>query len=169
MPQPRFHRAVQPLSPSAISYLRTRFQCGLSLAVPGRTIPPMQALLLFSLTYGAGARASELPNIRIRDLIDPDGRPADFVRFDRWVTKHAVPRRVPMHADVRRDLIAFREAFPDEAWIAFVHGARTGGSRRMPASAVTSWFRACVRQAGLGQFTLSSGRKSFLERERQAA
>jgi integrase len=158
------------LPASAISYLRTRLQCGLSLAVPRPSIPPMQALLLFSLTYGAGARAQELPKMRVADLLGDDGCPADWVRFDASATKHHATRRAPMHDDIRRDLVAFRENFPDQEWVAF-GPPRRGGTEpsRLTASALTSWFRACLREAGLGTYSIASGRKAFLEMERLAA
>lgn len=170
MIQSAFHKTVQPFPPSTISYLRTRFRCGLADVVDSPRVPLAQALLLFSLTYGAGARPDELEKMRLASMLDDDGSPAGNVRFAPEVTKHSIPRRVPMHSDVRADLIVFRECFPGEQWVAFraVQAGRTARAQ-LPASTLTSWFRGCLREAGLGHFSIASGRKSFLESQREAA
>jgi hypothetical protein len=153
--------SVQPLPPSAISYLRTCLRFGLVGSMPSPVIAPQQGLLLLSLTYGAGASVEELARMRLEFLIR-DGKPSHEVRFDHSVTKHRTTRGVPMHPDIEADLVAFRHAFPDEEWVAF-RSPRCGATRRdhLPASAITSWFRGCFRQAGLGQFSVASGRKAF--------
>ena len=167
MSQTSFNKRVEPFPPSAISYLRTQFRCGLSKAVSSE-IEPAQALLIFSLTYGAGARPIELAKMRIEHLIGVDGGPADKVRFDSSVTKHGTSRRVLMHADVRNDLLAFRHFFPDEEHVAFVPPTkRRPGRTHLPASALMLWFRACLKEAGLNGYSINSGRKTFLETQRE--
>jgi hypothetical protein len=167
MSQQAFHKKVEPFPPSAISYLRTRLRCGLSQVVPSPSISAFQGLLIFSLTYGAGADPEELSRLRVEHLLGADGNPAEFVRFDSLVTKHGTSRRVPMHADVRDDLIAFRHFHPDESWVAFMP-QRSRRSRRatLPASTLRSWFRTCLKEVGLGRFSINSGRKTFLDLER---
>jgi integrase len=155
-------RSVEPLPPGAISYLRTLIRCGLAGAVSSPAISAPQGLLLFSLTYGAGASVEELARMRLEFLLDADGTPSHEVRFDPSVTKHRTTRGVAMHPDIAADLVTFRHAFPDEQWVAFRRAAR-GTARRehLPASAITRWFRGCLREAGLGQFSVASGRKAF--------
>lgn len=167
MSQSVFHKRVQPFPPSAISYLRTLFRCGLAQAVQSPSIAPPQALLMFSLAYGAGAKPEELAQMRLEDLLDCDGNPAEFVRFAASVTKHGTSHRVPMHADIHDDLIAFRRCYPAERWVAFVP-QRSRRSRRLhlPASTLKTWFRSCLKEAGLGQYSMSSGRKTFLDLQR---
>lgn len=168
MSQSAFHKKVQPFPPSAISYVRTHLRCGLSQAVPSPSIPPAQGLLIFSLTYGAGASPDELAKMRLEHLLDADGNPAEFVRFAPSVTKHGTSRRVPMHADIRSDLLAFRHFYPDEAWVAFVpQRSRRSPREHLPASTLRSWFRSCLKEAGLGHFSMSSGRKTFLDLQRE--
>lgn len=166
-----FHKRVLPLSPSDISLLRTRMRCGLVPNIPGPRIPLFQGLLLFSLTYGAGAEPQELAKMRIACMLDADGNPASHVRFEPSVTKHGTTRRVPMHPDVHDDLVKFREFFPAKHWIAFRSHDDDGPPDLppFPASALTSWFRALYREAELGQFSARSGRKTFLEIKRRAA
>ena len=164
-----FHRSVQPLPPSTISYLRTRLRCGLADVVTSPRVPPIQALLLFSLGYGAGARPEELAKMRLDCMLDADGNPASCVHFGTTVTKHSIPRRVAMHADIRADLLAFRQAFPDEQWVAFRAWRGRTGRAQLTASALKSWFKACLREVGLGEFSMSSGRKAFLESQRKVA
>lgn len=168
MSQSAFHKRVQPFPPSAISYLRMRLRCGLAEVVQSPSIAAPQALLMFSLTYGAGARPEELAKMRLEHLLDDHGHPAEFVRFASSVTKHGTSHRVPMHADIHHDLIAFRHRYPAEQWVAFVP-QRTRRSLRphLPASTLKTWFRSCVREAGLSQFSMSSGRKTFLDLQRK--
>lgn len=165
-----FHKSVQSFPPSTISYLRTRFRCGLADAVTSPRVPLAQALLLFSLTYGAGARPEEIERMRLACMLDGDGTPASTVRFSGDVTKHSIPRRVPMHADIHADLVAFLESFPGEQWVAFrSEQAQHSFRPQLPASTLTSWFRSCLREAGLGNFSIASGRKSFLETQQVPA
>lgn len=169
MLQSAFHKRVQPFPPSAISYLRTHLRCGLAQAVASPSISSPQALLMFSLTYGAGANPEELSRMQLEHLLNVDGEPAEFVRFAPSVTKHGTSRRVPMHADIRDDLLAFRDRYPGEQWVAFVpQRSRRWRRQHLPASTLRSWFRSCLREAGLGHFTLNSGRKTFLDLQREA-
>jgi integrase len=170
MPHSAIARAVEPFSPSAISYFRTRLRCGLTDAVTAPRIAPAQALLLFSLAYGAGASVEELARMRLEFLLDADGKPAPEVRFDHSVTKHRTTRGVAMHPDIAADLSAFRHFFPQERWVAFRPAGFAANSREhLPASTITRWFRSCLREAGLGRFTMASARKAFLVNQRAAA
>ena len=161
MPPSTIGKPVEPFSPGAISYFRTRLRCGLAEDVATPSIAPAQGLLLFSLTYGAGASPLELSRMPVSALLDADGGPASDVRFGPLVTKHRTSRKVAMHADIERDLLAFRHFFPDEEWIAFRSSPSGGPRPPLAASGITSWFRACLREAGLGQFTIASARKAF--------
>jgi hypothetical protein len=131
-------------------------------------IPAAQAVLLFSLSCRAGAHPEELVRMRMEHLLDADGKPFDAIRFDASVTKHWRPRKVPMHNEVRADLLAFRRAFPNQKWLAFRDGCG-GSTRPWTASAVKTWFRACLKEAGVSHFHLSSARKAFLQAQRRAA
>jgi hypothetical protein len=105
--------------------------------------------------------------MRLEHLLDADGNPAEFVRFSPSVTKHGTSRRVRMHADIRSDIIAFRHFYPDEPWVAFVpQRSRRTRRQHLPASTLKSWFRSCLREAGLGHFSMNSGRKAFLDLQR---
>ena len=162
MSQANIARSVEPFTPSAISYFRTRLRCGLAESVSSPRVSPPQGLLLFSLTYGAGASVEELARMRVEFLLRADGGPSHEVRFDTSVTKHRTTRGVAMHPDIAADLATFRHAFPDEQWVAFrPAGYGTARREQLPASAITRWFRGCLREAGLGQFSVASGRKAY--------
>ena len=169
MPPPTIGKTVEPFTPGAISYFRTRLRCGLSATITGPSIGAAQGLLLFSLSYGAGASPLELSRMPVSSLLDANGDIASEVRFEPAVTKHRTSRRVPMHPDVQRDLLAFRYFFPGEEWIAFRANPASGAPPRLAASAITSWFRASLREAGLGHFTIASARKAFNVNRRFAA
>lgn len=163
----RFSRGVKPLSASTITLLRTRLRCSPTLPTGAGTVGQGQGLLMFSLTYGAGATASELAAMPIQALLSADGQPADEVRFAPSITKHGVPRRVSMHPDVRRDVFGFRAAYPNQQWVAFATN-RDGLplDRVMSASAIITWFRQVLGEAGLTGFSVRSGRKSFRDAQR---
>lgn len=163
----RFSRSVKPLSASTITLLRTQLRCGPSLPTSARNVGEAQGLLMFSLTYGAGATASELAAMPIRALLTAEGLPADEVRFAPSMTKHGVARRVSMHPDVGRDLLGFRAAYPTRQWVAFAT-SRDGLplDRPMPASAIIAWFRQVLGEVGLTGFSVRSGRKSFCDIQR---
>jgi hypothetical protein len=170
MSEPTISRHVEPLPPSAISYFRTRLRCGLSDAVKSPSIAAPQGLLLLSLTYGAGASVEELARMRLEFLLSGDGTPSREVRFNPSVTKHRTTRGVAMHPDIAADLVAFRHAFPAEQWVAFRSpGYGSPGREHLPASALTRWFRGCLREAGLGQFSVASGRKAFHLNQRRSS
>jgi hypothetical protein len=163
-------RAVEPITPSAISYFRTRLRCGLSEVVKSPSISAAQGLLLFSLTYGAGASVEELARMRLEFLVTADGAPSDEVRFDPSVTKHRTTRGVAMHPDIAADLLVFRHAYPGEQWVAFRSFQRGASPREhLPASTITGWFRSCLREAGLGQYSVASGRKAFNFNQRRGS
>lgn len=168
-----FQRSVRPFEPSQIVYLRTQLRypkVGTSRALGGSQISPAHSLLLFSLTYGAGAAPLELALMRVETLLDDNGDPAKDVRFLPEVTKHRVPRRVVMHPDIARDLRYFREVHPHEEWVAFRSSSSGLSSRRpLTESALQSWFRAQLQAAGLTGFSLRSGRKTFLDAKRRQA
>jgi hypothetical protein len=163
----RFHRSVKPLSASTITHLRTRLRCCPSLPASAGTVGQAQGLLLVSLMYGVGATAAEVAAMPIQSLLTNDGLPADEVKFAASMTKHGVARREAMHPDVLRDLLGFRDAYPDQQWVAFATN-RDGVAldKQLTPNAITAWFRQCLREAGLVGFSVRSGRKSFRDAQR---
>lgn len=166
----RFTSSVRALEPSQITYLRTRFRA----PGPHPTGPasggwfPSQALLLFSLTYGAGARGSELAQMRLKDaLLDEEGLPSSHVRFLPETTKHRIGRKVPMHPEVRHDLLNFMRDHPGQQWVAFASYRGEPLPRPMSEYALTSWFRRRFREAGIDKLTINSGRKFFSNHQRR--
>jgi integrase len=122
-----------------------------------------QALLLFSVSYGCGVTAEELSQMRVSSLLDCEGKPASQVHVAPETTKHRNGRRVPMHPDVRRDLLDFRNEHPLESFVAFA-STQDGVSLKQPISAhaLTKWFRSLYREAGFERLTVRSGRRTFL-------
>jgi hypothetical protein len=128
----------------------------------------IQALLLLSVSYGCGVTAEELSQMRVSSLLDLGGSPSSLVHIAPETTKHRNGRRVPMHPDVRRDLLEFRDAHPVETWVAFA-STPDGMSLQRPLSAhaLTKWFRSLYRNAGFERLTVNSGRRSFLINQRE--
>ena len=158
-------REIEPLPASAIPLFRTRL-LSTGFASSARISVP-QGLLLSSLGYGGGARTSELSRMQVAHLLDENGNPAENVRFYPDVTKHWVPRRVPMHPDIRRDLENFLRFHPNEQFVGFAAGRYK--EKCLPQSAIDTWFRHQLRAAGLGKYSAASFRKAFLATKPEVA
>lgn len=166
MYQSRIHKHVEPMPLSTVDYFRNQLRCAVSdQGAP--LLHPVQALLCFSLTYGAGGRPEEIAKMQLSSMLDGNGDPASEVRFEASVTKHRVPRRVPMHPDIRADLLAFIHCCPEQRLVAFrTPGVRGPQTNFWSGTFLTEWFRRRLRAAGLGCFSLSSGRKTYLALQR---
>lgn len=166
-----FRQQVKSLEPSVIAYLRQWIRNCSELPAPpfaGASSPSAeQALLMLSATYGAGVRVGELAGMRTDALLTDAGAPRDRVHIRPETTTHRVSRRVPMHPDIRRDALAFRNRHPFERFIAFVPSAE--GSVRpepMTPNGLSCWFRMLFRAAGLPGLTAQSGRTTFTANQR---
>jgi integrase len=130
---------------------------------------PEQALLMLSLTYGAGLRPAELAAMEVDALLDDNGGPSQHVHVRPATTTHFVSRSVPMHPDVVRDVVAFRERHHEERFVAFVPSVAASAPRRaMGESGLMQWFRRLFDDAGVPGLTAHSGRKMFCGMQRRA-
>lgn len=173
MHETMFTRRVKPLTARAIAYLRLWVTTsGLVPRPPYKeaaatSVP--QALLMLSLTYGAGVKPDELAKMRVNALLDEMGRPATHVQIAPETTKHKTSRKVPMHPDVARDVLEFRRHHPLEQWVAFVRFSDgRPASRAMSENALKEWFRRFYGQAGLEGLSGRSGSKLFNDLKRRA-
>lgn len=167
-----FTRRVTPLTARAKAHLRLWVSTAASLPPPpykgAAAAPVHQALLLLSLTYGAGVKPDELAQMRVDALLDDLGGPSSHVKISAETTKHRVSRRIPMHPDIIRDLIAFRRHHPTEQWIAFVRLCDgRPAARPMSEYALEDWFGRLFKQAGLEGLSARSGRKMFNDLQRK--
>lgn len=167
-----FQRRTVPLTPSEVACLRVWLPSTSRIPAPpyvGAVPPsPEQALLLFSLTYGAGVQANELAAMRVDALVDEHGFPRRSVLIRPETTKHRRGCSRPMHPDVRLDLHRFRRRHPRELYVAFVPSPTGQPSERtMSEHGLTQWFRALFRAADLGAATVRSGRKMFTDMQRR--
>ena len=172
MDETLFTKRVKPLTARAKAHLRLWVTTAASLPAAGykgaAPVTVHQALLLLSLTYGAGVKPDELAKMQVDALLDDLGCPSSHVRIAPETTKHRVSRRVPMHPDIARDLIAFRRHLPTEQWVAFVRSAEGRPARRpMSEYALDDWFRRLLKQAGLEGLSVRSGRKMFNDMQRR--
>lgn len=173
MPITLLARQVTALDPSVIAFLRPWIRTSGQVPAPayaGATpCTPEQALLLLSLAYGAGASATELAATEVDALLDDRGDPGRHVRIRAETTTHYKSRRVAMHPDIRRDVLAFRERHLGERFVAFVPSlAASPPHGPMSPRGLTEWFRRLFEKAGLRGLTVHSGRKMFCAMERSA-
>jgi integrase len=146
-----FKRRETPLTLSEIACLRAWLRTSPLPRVPyAGALPPTpeQALLLFSLTYAAGVRKNELAQMRVDALLDENGSPSDYVRIRQQTTRHRVSRRVAMHPEIRRDLLAFKARHPEKSLVAFVaYGSGEARHEAMSTNALSFWFRRALAAA----------------------
>lgn len=167
-----FMRHVTPLNGPMVSQLRIWLRTSPLVPAPpyAGAVPPTaeQSLLLLSLTYGAGVKPDELARMRVDALLDDAGSPDKCVRIRPETTRHYVSRKVEMHPDIRRDVLAFRERHPTEQFVAFIP-LFGDMSRQLPMSehGLTQWFQNVFRNAGLDGVRVSSGRKMFNANQRR--
>jgi hypothetical protein len=164
-----FRRHVEPLTASEIAYLRVWLRTTSEIPPPpyvGATPPtPEQALLLLSLTYGAGLRPSELAALPVSALLDDQGLPSAWVRIPPEATKHRVSRRCAMHPDIRRDLGDFRSRHRSQQWVAFLCSPNRQ-SVRMSEHGLSRWFQQLFRSAALSGLSARSGVKAYSQMQR---
>ena len=127
---------------------------------------PTRNLVMVLLSAKAGLRACEIASLDWSMVCDASGRVGHLIELPGSVTKYGLGRRIPMHFDLRRALIA--------------HGRQNGlsgpvvGSERKPkaglnpcpmrAKAVVNWFACAFAEAGLEGCSSHSGRRTFVTR-----
>lgn len=164
-----FQRRVNALTPSGGAYLRVWLGTTPQLPAPPYvgSLPATreQALLLLSLSC-AGIEPAQLAPMRVDDLLNADGTLGNYVRMRAETRKDRASRKVPMHPDIRRDVISFRARHPNENSIAFVRREGVGpNQQRMSEHGLNQWFLSVYRDAKLDGLTGRSGAKMFRDTE----
>ena len=147
----QYRRSVLPLDELVIAEVR--------FCLRGRPHRGQPGLPMFSLGYGSGLTAQEIAGMRIKCLVGDDLLPAAKVRVAPETTLQRAGRNVRMHPDLRADIRALLEVFPEVDHVAF---DPESGSR-LSATKVTRWYRQLFREVGLQGYSINSARRFFRE------
>ncbi len=132
------------------------------LDVAGQSRTPQRDQVIVLLAVRAGLRAGEIAKLTWGMVLDPTGEIAQLIEVPKHIAKRGSGRRVPMHAQLRRALQAWKSELPAESFAqdAVVVPSLRGGSMR--ANSVVNWFVTRCHEAGLTGCSSHSGRRTFI-------
>ena len=129
------------------------------LAFAGRTRNSTRNEVIVLLSAKAGLRAGEIAKLTWDMVLDSGGRVGSVIELRDNAAKKGSGRIIPVHADLRRALIAWREISNDPGPV--VRSERGGP---MTALSIVVWFNRAFRTIGLKGCSSHSGRRTFITR-----
>jgi integrase len=118
---------------------------------------PKRDRVMVLLSIKAGMRACEIANLDWSMVLDARGRISDTLAIRDAISKKGSGRRVPLHPDLRRALLALlRETGPTGAVIRSARGSH------MRPSSVVNWFAFLFAALGFEGCSSHSGRRTFI-------
>lgn len=124
-----------------------------------RGADPYRNEVLLLLSFKAGLRACEMAGLKWSMVCDARGRIGNHINISGSIAKYGRPRRMPLHADLKRALIALRKHTAPGLDDAIIRSQR--GTHMKPRS-IVNWFAAMYRDAGLAGCSSHSGRRTFI-------
>jgi integrase len=113
--------------------------------------------VIILLSAKAGLRASEIAGLDWSMVLDARGKVADSLSIADAIAKKRGGRRIPLHPDLRRALVALkRDADFDGPVVRSVRGGR------MRATSLVNWFAFLFRDLGYDGCSSHSGRRTFI-------
>lgn len=127
---------------------------------------PSRNLVMVLLSAKAGLRAGEIASLDWSMVCDASGRVGHLIELPGAVTKYGLGRRIPLHFDLRRALIAHgRKNGLSGPVVASERKGKAGqGPCPMRAKAIVNWFADAYAKAGLDGCSSHSGRRTFVTR-----
>lgn len=123
------------------------------------SVPEADRLKVLFSIY-AGLRVSEIAGLRMADVTDAEGRIGTHLRVRSNVAKNGRERSIPIHAEVKNAINAFRDVFPgiDQ----FAISRRYKKLKVQSVNALTAWFHRTYEKVGLQGCSSHSGRRTFV-------
>jgi integrase len=122
-----------------------------------RTNFPERGRVIILLSSQAGLRACEIAGLRWSMVLDAKGRVGTCLTIEDRIAKKGSGRRVPVHGDLRRALVALLGKSDREGPV--VRSSRGGAMR---ANSVVNWFVVLFRELGMDGCSSHSGRRTFI-------
>jgi integrase len=129
----------------------------LAFARHSRNLTRNEVIVLLSAK--AGLRAGEIANLTWDMVLDPRGLVGFALELHNIAAKNGSGRVIPVHADLRRALVAWREISTNSGPI--IRSERGGP---MTALSIVVWFNRVFRTIGLKGCSSHSGRRTFITR-----
>jgi integrase/recombinase XerD len=120
---------------------------------------PVRNRAIVLLSIQAGLRAAEIAQLEWPMVLDPQGNVTDIIELDDRIAKKRSGRRIPMHADLRRALVALRNRSDGTGPVI---RSRLGGALR--PNSIVNWFVEVYAQLGFVGCSSHSGRRTFITR-----
>jgi integrase len=130
------------------------------LNVARRSKHPERNTAIVLLSVRAGLRAGEIARLDWSMVLEGSGRVGRLIVLPGQVVKYGLGRRVPVHDDLHRALLALRRAQGDKAGPVAV----SQRGKAMTPGGVVNWFTQAYRLAGLTGCSSHSGRRTFVTR-----
>ncbi len=121
---------------------------------------PERDQLIVLLAARAGLRACEIARLTWSMVLDANGEIASSIDIRAAIAKRGSGRRVPMHRDLRRALIAYRARQSEVSANAVVIRSLRGDAMR--PNSIVNWFITACREAKLEGCSSHSGRRTFI-------
>ena len=130
---------------------------------------PLRDDVIVLLAARAGLRACEIARLTWGMVLDSTGRVTKLIEVRSSISKRGAGRRVPMHRELRRAIIAWKATLPPDriAYDAVILPSLRGGAMR--PNSIVNWFVAKCREAGLTGCSSHSGRRTFITKAARAA
>jgi integrase len=125
---------------------------------------PMRNSVIVLLSAKAGLRAGEIANLTWGMAVDAAGQIGNAIELHDKAAKKGSGRIIPIHADLRAALIAWRHCSAQSEYVA----ASERGGPLTPLSIVV-WFNRAFRNIGLKGCSSHSGRRTFVTRAARLA
>lgn len=118
---------------------------------------PVRSAVIILLSVRAGLRAAEIAKVEWPMVLTARGAVSNTVDVPDDIAKMGSGRRVPMHRDLRRALVALLRR--EHAVGPVIKSARGG---HMKPNSIVNWFVTLFKDTGLQGCSSHSGRRTFI-------
>ena len=125
-------------------------------AVAGRQSTSRDRVIIL-LSVKAGLRACEIARLDWSMVLDARGRVADCLAVSDAIAKKRCGRRIPMHPNLKRALVALKRTSAPSGPV--VRSMRGVG---MPPTSIVTWFTVLFASLGFEGCSSHSGRRTFI-------
>ena len=129
------------------------------LLYAAQTRYPRRNRVIVLLSVKAGLRAGEIAKLTWEMVIAPDGTIDNVIELRNHAAKKGSGRLIPIHADLRDALIAWRKLTDGRGPV-----VRSERGERMVPGSIVLWFKIAYRTIGLDGCSSHSGRRTFITR-----
>ena len=125
---------------------------------------PLRNRVIVLLAAKAGLRASEIAKLTWDMVLDPSGNIGSVIELRDAAAKKGGGRLIPLHPDLQRALIAYRNLSPGDGPV--IRSERGGP---MTPLSIVVWFNRAFHNIGLNGCSSHSGRRTFITRAARLA